>query len=118
VTVREDDLMTALTRFFGERVFGPDRAAMLAAALPVSAAEQATPRHEKAAALRRQLTRIDTADNTLITDLDAATTQDNDPTLLDAILGDILTSAPTCLVEQLLAMAPTPRVACTAACFR
>ncbi len=142
MTVREDDLMTALTRFFGERVFGPDRAAMLAAALPASAADQAAQRTAKAAALRKQLARIDTAENALITELEApaqpgdpaaqalrnrirarftdlytertrletelaaleaATTQDNDPSLLDAlpILGDILTSAPARLIEQL-----------------
>ena len=135
VTVREDDLMGALTRFFTERVFGPDRAAMLAAALPASAEDQAAQRQAKAVALGRQLTRIDTAENALITELEApaqpgdpaaqalrnrirarstelftertrleaelaaldgATTQDNDPSLLDAlpILGDILTDAP------------------------
>jgi len=143
VTVREDDLMGALTRFFTERVFGPDRAAMLAAALPASAEDQAAQRRDKAVALGRQLTRIDTAENALITELEApaqpgdpaaqalrnrirarftelftertrleaelaaldgATTQDNDPSLLDAlpILGDILTNAPTRLIEQLL----------------
>jgi site-specific DNA recombinase len=143
VTVREDDLIAALARFFTERVFGPDRAAMLAAALPASAADQATQRTAKATALRRQLARIDTAENALITELEApaqpgdpaaqalrnrirarftdlftertrletelaalqaATTQDNDPALLDAlpILGDILTGAPARLIEQLL----------------
>ena len=71
VTVREDDLMTALAGFFSERVFGPDRAAMLAAALPASAAEQAAQRQDKAAALRKQLARIDTAENALITELEA-----------------------------------------------
>jgi len=71
VTVREDDLMTALTSFFSERVFGPDRAAMLAAQLPASAEGQATQRQDKAAALRRQLAKIDTAENALITELEA-----------------------------------------------
>ncbi len=134
VTVREDDLMTALTSFLSERVFGPDRAAMLTATLPASAAGQATQRKDKAAALRRRLAKIDTAENALITELEAATpgdpaaqalrqrirarftdlytertrtegelaaleaatTQDNDPALLDAlpILGDIITEAP------------------------
>jgi len=143
VIVREDDLMTALAGFFTERVFGPDRAAMLTAQLPASAAEQAAQRQDKAAALRRQLARIDTAENALITELEApatpgdpaaqalrqrirarftdlftertrivgelaaleaATTQDNDPTLLDTlpILGDIVTEAPGHLIESLL----------------
>lgn len=34
VSVREDAIMTAITTFLAERVFGPDRAAMLAAQLP------------------------------------------------------------------------------------
>ena len=63
VIVREDDLMTALTTFFADHVFGPDRAAMLATALPESATEQTAQRAVKAAALRRQLTKIDTAEN-------------------------------------------------------
>jgi len=133
----------ALTSFLNERVFGPDRAAILAAALPASAAEQATQRQDKAAALRRRLAKIDTAENALITELEApaqpgdpaaqalrqrirarftdlyaertrieteltaleeATTQDNDPALLDAlpILGNILTDAPGRLIEGLL----------------
>ena len=142
VIVREDDLMTALTEFFAKRVFGPDRAAMLAAALPESATEQTAQRAAKAAALRRQLTKIDTAEKALISELEAPadpsdraaqalrqrvrarftdlftertrleadlaaleadTTQDNDPALLDKlpVLGDILTGAPDRLIEQL-----------------
>jgi len=71
VIVREDDLMTALTTFFADHVFGPDRAAMLATALPESATEQAGQRAAKAAALRKQLARIDSAENALITELEA-----------------------------------------------
>ena len=40
VTVRETVMMDALTRFFTERVFGPDRAAMLAAQMPATAAAE------------------------------------------------------------------------------
>jgi hypothetical protein len=142
VLVREDDLMTALTTFFADHVFGPDRAAMLAAALPESATGQAGQRTAKAAVLRRQLTKIDTAESALISELEApadpgdraaqalrqrirarftdlftertrleaeltaleaATTQDNDPALLDKlpVLGDVLTGAPGRLIEQL-----------------
>ncbi len=38
VAVREEAMMTALARFFTERVFGADRAAMLTTQLPASAA--------------------------------------------------------------------------------
>jgi site-specific DNA recombinase len=41
VTVREDLMMTAFTRFFTERVFGPDRAAMLTSQIPATAAGHA-----------------------------------------------------------------------------
>ena len=116
---------------------------MLAAALPESATEQASQRTAKAATLRRQLTKIDTAETALISELETpadpgdraaqalrqrirarftdlftertrleaeltaletATTQDNDPALLDELplLGDVLTGAPDRLIEQLL----------------
>jgi hypothetical protein len=112
-------------------------------ALPESATEQAGQRTAKAAALRKQLARINSAEAALITELEApadpgdqaaqalrqrirarftdlftertrieaeltalesATTQDNDPALLDELplLGDVLTGAPDRLIEQLL----------------
>ncbi len=62
--------MTALARFFTERVFGTDRAAMLTTQLPASAAGQAERRNKQAAAIRRKLARIDTAEAALITELE------------------------------------------------
>ena len=62
--------MTALTEFFAGHVFGPDRAAMLATALPESATQQAGQRAAKAAAFRKQLARIDSAENALISELE------------------------------------------------
>jgi hypothetical protein len=44
-----------------QRVFGPDRAAMLTAQLPAIAAEKTADRDRGAAALRRQLKKIDTS---------------------------------------------------------
>ena len=70
VSVREDAMMTALAAFFTERVFGPGRAAMLTTQLPASAAGQAERRDKQAAAIRRKLARIDTAENALITELE------------------------------------------------
>ena len=46
--VRETVMVDALTRFFTERVFGPDRAAMLTAHIPASAAAAEQRRHTKA----------------------------------------------------------------------
>jgi site-specific DNA recombinase len=68
--VREDALMSALATFFTERVFGPDRAAMLAAQLPQDAAEQDRRRDAQAAALRKQLARIEVAENALLSELE------------------------------------------------
>jgi site-specific DNA recombinase len=70
VAVREDVMTAALARFFAERVFGPDRTAMLAAQLPASAAGQAERRDKQAAAIRHKLARIDTAEAALIAELE------------------------------------------------
>jgi site-specific DNA recombinase len=63
VRVREDDLIEVIRQFFAQRIFGPDRATHLAAALPTNAAEQATRRDQQTAALHQQLRKIDTAEN-------------------------------------------------------
>jgi len=70
VAVRETIMMGALARFFTERVFGPDRAAMLTAHIPATAAAAEQRRHTQAEAIRRKLTKIDTAENALITELE------------------------------------------------
>ncbi len=67
VNVREDVMTAALPRFFTERVFGPDGAAMLTTQLPASAAGQAERRDKQAAAIGRKLARIDNAEAALIT---------------------------------------------------
>ena len=63
-------MVAALARFFTERVFGPDRAAMLATQLPASAAGQAERRDKQAAAIRRKIARLDSAETALITELE------------------------------------------------
>jgi len=70
VTVPETVMMDALTRFFAERVFGPDRAAMLAAHIPATAAAAEQRRRTQAGTLRRKLAKIDTAEAALITELE------------------------------------------------
>ena len=52
-------MATALSWFFTERVFGPDRAAMLTTQLPASAASQAKRRDGQTAAIRRKIARLD-----------------------------------------------------------
>ena len=70
VAVREEIMTAALARFFTERVFGPDRAAMLTTQLPATAAGQAERRDKQAAAIRRKIARLDTAETALITELE------------------------------------------------
>jgi site-specific DNA recombinase len=63
VRVREDDLLTVIRQFFATRVFGPDRAAMLAARLPATAAEDTTRREQETTRLHKRLKKIDAAEN-------------------------------------------------------
>ena len=63
VRVREDDLLTVIRQFFATHVFGPDRAAMLTARLPASAAEDTARRDQETARLHKRLRKIDAAEN-------------------------------------------------------
>jgi site-specific DNA recombinase len=72
VTVRKETISQAAAAFIAERLLGPDRTAMLAAALPADAADQATRQTEQAGHLRKQLAPIDTAERALISELETA----------------------------------------------
>jgi hypothetical protein len=63
VRVREDDLLTVIHQFFATRIFGPDRAAMLAERLPALAAEGIARREQETARLHKRLRKIDAAEN-------------------------------------------------------
>jgi len=70
VSVREDTLMDALSfQFFDRYVFGHDRAELLAAQIPATAAGQAEARARQEAHLRAELARIEVAEAGLITEL-------------------------------------------------
>ena len=66
VSLREDTINRAVAAFIAERILGPDRRAMLAAALPADAADHAA----QAEQLRKQLARIDVAERALISELE------------------------------------------------
>ncbi len=70
VSVSEHNLMTALTGFFDQYVFGHDRAALLASQLPATAAGHAENQARQVAHLRAELVRIDTAERALISELE------------------------------------------------
>ena len=63
ISVREDALLAAIRQFFGERIFGPERAALLAEQIPATAAQDTAQRDKKTAALRQRLRQIDAAEN-------------------------------------------------------
>lgn len=66
-----DKLLTEIIAgVLDQRVFGPDRAAMLTAQLPATAAAKTADRDRQAAALRRQLKKIDTSQAALMTELE------------------------------------------------
>ena len=66
-----DKLLTKIIAgVLDQRVFGPDRAAMLTAQLPATAAEKTADRDRQAAALRRQLKKIETSQAALMTELE------------------------------------------------
>ena len=70
VWVREEPLTAAMARFFAERVFGPDRAALLKTIIPATAAAQAARNTARAETLRKKLAKIDVAETALITELE------------------------------------------------
>ena len=63
-------MVAALTRFFTERVFGPDRAAMLAAALPASTAAARPAPPQRAEGLRRSSPKSTLSERALVTELE------------------------------------------------
>jgi site-specific DNA recombinase len=71
VSIREDTLVAALAGFFDQYVFGYDRAALLAAQLPATAAGHAEAQARQIAHLDAQLARIEAAERGLITELEA-----------------------------------------------
>ena len=66
-SVNEDIITTALAGFMDDYLLGHDRAAMLQVQLPAGAADQAGRRDRQAAALRRKLAKIETAQKGLMT---------------------------------------------------
>jgi site-specific DNA recombinase len=72
--VREDQLLAAIRQFYDERIFGPERAALLAAALPDSAAADTARKDKEAARLGKRLRQIDAAENAHAREIEALAT--------------------------------------------
>ncbi len=63
VQVREELMQACIAQFFDERIFGPERRQLLAAAMPDHAADAATQRDTETGQLRQRIRHIDTAEN-------------------------------------------------------
>jgi site-specific DNA recombinase len=85
VTVREDHLLAALTQFFDERIFGPERARLLRELLPAGAADDAARKDKQAARLRRRLAQIDAAEHGHMTEMEALAATTGNPNALAAM---------------------------------
>jgi site-specific DNA recombinase len=71
ISVREDALLEVIRQFFAERVFGPDRATLLAADLPATAADDQARRDRQSTALAKRLRQIDAAENAHAREIEA-----------------------------------------------
>ncbi len=71
VSVREDTLLTVVHWFFRERIFGPERAALLAAQIPANAAAEAAQRDKQVTALQKRLRQIDASENAQAREIEA-----------------------------------------------
>jgi hypothetical protein len=85
VLVREDALLAAITQFCAERIFGPDRAALLAAAYPADAAARTAKRNAAAARARKKLALNAKAQDAHAAELLALATSGADPRAVTAM---------------------------------
>jgi site-specific DNA recombinase len=77
ISVREDHILPAIHQLFAERVFGPDRATLLAADLPASAADDQARRDRQTATLHKRLRKIDAAENAHAREIETLAHLDN-----------------------------------------
>jgi hypothetical protein len=76
LSVREDVLTEQIRQFFAARIFGPDRATLLARQLPAGAAQDAARREKQTARLRKRLTQIDATEDAHVREVQALTGMD------------------------------------------
>ena len=90
ISVREDHLLPAIHQFFAQRVFGPDRATLLAADLPATAADDQARRDRQAAALNKRLRQIDAAENAHAREIETLASHDPTDPAVTALRSRIL----------------------------
>ena len=85
VLEREDKLLAAITQFCHERVLGPDRAALLAADTPATAAADQARKNRETARLTKRLKMIDAFEDAHTAELEALITAGAAPAALTAL---------------------------------
>jgi site-specific DNA recombinase len=85
VKVREDHLLEVVAQFLDQRVFGPDRAKHLAAALPKSHADDTARRERQAETLRKQLRKIAAAEHAHAREIEALASLPQDSPAVTAL---------------------------------
>jgi site-specific DNA recombinase len=90
VRVREDDLLTVIRQFFATRIFGPDRAAMLAERLPATAAEDTARREQETTRLHKRLRKIDAAETAHAREIENLASLPQDSPALTALRSRII----------------------------
>ena len=85
IAVREDALLAAIAQFFDERVFGPDRATLLAATYPADAAATQNRRDAQAARLGKRIRQIDAAEKGHTLEMEALITAGAAPAAITAM---------------------------------
>jgi hypothetical protein len=85
ILVREDALLAAITQFCDERIFGPERATLLAAAYPADTAARASKADAEAVRLRKKLAQVDKAQDAHAAELLALATSGADPRAITAM---------------------------------
>lgn len=117
IAVREDLMTACVAEFFDTRIFGPDRAALLAAALPAEAAGAARQRDTETAAMQQRIRQIDAAENSHAREIEALAHEDPNSPAVTAYRRRILArfaelegerAAITARIAQLTAAPPPP----------
>jgi site-specific DNA recombinase len=90
VLVREDILLAAVRQFFDERVFGPERAELLAARYPATPADAAAQRAAETARIEKRVRQIDAAEDGHTRELEDLRTTDAPASAVTALRTRIL----------------------------
>jgi site-specific DNA recombinase len=85
IAVRQDIVLASVAQFFATRIFGPDRAALLAAQLPATAAADQARHTQAIAQLEQRLHRIDVAEDAHAREIEALTHADAPPAAITAL---------------------------------